>query len=81
MQASFLHGHPQYNTWSGGNSFADWPASSHGPATKRNWLNTTPSGVCPDHYFAILNWLGDARVWYAGSATQDPGVCSAGIVW
>jgi len=81
LLASFRHSHPQYFIGGSGYPFADWPASSNGPGTKRNWLNTTPSGVCPDHYFAILNWLGDPRVWYAGSTTQGPGVCSANKVW
>lgn len=76
MLASFWHNHPKYMIW--GSGFSDWPASSGG---HNNWLQTTPASICPNHYIARLNWGGDPRVWYEGSAGLTPVSCSANPIW
>jgi hypothetical protein len=72
MEAYFFHSHPKYYI-GGTNPFANWPASS---SSEHNWLNTTPSASCPNHYYAVVNWNGDPRKWYTGIPIHGTGVCS-----
>ncbi len=76
MSASFWHNHPKYMVW--GSGFQDWPASSGGT---NNYLWASPSSICPSHYIGVLNWGGDSRIWYAGSAGLTPAACSANPIF
>lgn len=85
MLASFWFNHPKYIVWGTGpgTGFQDWPASPSGGARgSNNKLTSYPSGVCPNHYIARLNWFGnDPRIWYTGSAGPMPATCAANPVW
>ena len=76
MIAYFWYSHPKYFIGGTGYPFAEWPATS---GTNRNYIRRQPTNICPSWYYAKLNWQGDPRVWYAGSATQGSGVCSGNI--
>jgi hypothetical protein len=76
LLATFFFSHPKYFIGGTGNPFAEWPASA---GTNTNRLTPSPTGICPNHYYAKLNFGNDPRVWYAGSKIQGSGVCSANI--
>ncbi|MEA3440469.1 MAG: hypothetical protein U9R58_09310 [Chloroflexota bacterium] len=57
----FYHWHPQF--MKGGN-WADWPESD---SIGKSEIWTSPSTICPDHYGATPNLLGNDRYWYAGT--------------
>jgi len=65
----FYHYDPEYMQW--GVGFQQWPTSTGGSGNST--ISTSPASICPDHYGAKPNVLGDERYWFAGTGGQ---VCS-----